>query len=47
VSVGVGLTFGAIATHFDIFVGYRYLAVLLLGGSLVWLLWPQTKERST
>lgn len=46
-SVVVGLTFGAIATRFDIFVGYRYLAVLLLGASLAWALWPRGSQGET
>ncbi len=35
-AVGVGLAFGQITTRWDIFSGYRFLAVILLGFTLYW-----------
>lgn len=35
-AVGVGLAFGQITTRWDIFSGYRFLAVVLLGFALYW-----------
>lgn len=37
-AVGVGLAFGQITTHWNIFSGYRFLAVILLGFALYWAL---------
>ncbi|MGE3724280.1 MAG: MFS transporter [Candidatus Sericytochromatia bacterium] len=37
-AVGVGLAFGQIATRWNIFSGYRFLAVILLGFTLYWAL---------
>ncbi len=37
-AVGVGLAFGQITTRWNIFSGYRFLAVILLGFALYWAL---------